>query len=306
MRIVFMGTPDFAVPSLQAIHQSPNHQIVSVVTTPDKRAGRGLKLRQSAVKTAALERGYPVVQPESLKSEEFLNIMRDCHANLFVVVAFRILPEKLFSIPPLGAVNLHASLLPRYRGAAPIHRAIMNGETRTGITTFSISRKVDTGGILLQEEVPIPRNATTGELWEVLSQKGADLLVRTLDGLESGSLHPKAQDHTLATPAPKISRDEGRIRWDQPAVKIHNLIRAFTPFPGAYTRFRRKNVKLSGSSVMPGQGKPGVIIPENGRLFVGTGDGIISIGHVQVEGKKRIPAEDFIRGYQLTGDDRFE
>ncbi|MFQ6610388.1 MAG: methionyl-tRNA formyltransferase, partial [Fidelibacterota bacterium] len=203
MRVLFMGTPDFAVPSLHAIHES-RHQLVAVVTIPDKASGRGLKLQPSMVKTAALTLGYPVLQPESLSSDEFLSQVRDCYPDIIVVVAFQILPKSVFEIPKYGAVNIHASLLPKYRGAAPIQRAILAGENETGVSTFQITKKVDTGSILLQRKIEIGKNETCGELWERLSKLGAEIIVPTLDGILENKIIPVKQDNALATSAKKI------------------------------------------------------------------------------------------------------
>lgn len=303
-----MGTPDFAVPAMQAIIDS-HHQLVAVVTVPDRKQGRGLKSKASPVKSLALQHQYPVLQPESLRDPDFLSAMEDCSPDLFVVVAFRILPRKLFEIPRLGAVNIHASLLPKYRGAAPIHHALMNGDKETGITIFQIDRKVDTGRILFQESTPIAETETTGLLWDRLSQMGADALVPVLDAMQENRIQPIKQDESTATRAPKIVKDDCRIDWNMSAEEIHNRIRAFTPHPGAFTRLNQQTIKLFDSIVAPAsdpvQLDAGVIEPRKNYLCVGCRTGALYIKTVHRAGKRKQAVSEFLKGYDVIRGDRF-
>ena len=309
MRIVFMGTPDFAVPSLIAFHNS-HHQIVAVVTQPDRPSGRGLKLRSPEIKIKAIELGYPVLQPESLKSDEFYSQLRDCYPDILVVLAFRILPERIFSMPEFGSINAHASLLPKYRGAAPIHRAIINGEKYTGVTTFQIAKNIDTGSILMQEKIPILQNDTTGLMWDKLANLSASMLIKTVEGISNHSLNPLIQDHSMASPAPKIKKDETKINWQDSAESIHNQIRAFSPFPGAFTNYHGKRIKLFSSSVsseeLTNDITPGNIVISNDGLKVQCNTDMINIDEVQIEGKRRMYVKDFISGYGISSGKKFE
>ena len=306
MKLVFFGTPDFAIPSLYALHKSA-HEILAVVTTPDKPAGRGLKNTASSVKQAAEKFNYSIYQPPDLNDSDFLSIMKKIEADIFVVVAYRILPEELISIPLEGAVNIHASLLPKYRGAAPIHRAILNGENETGVTTFHIQNKVDTGDILLQEQYKLNKSITTGEAYDNLAEIGAKLIVTTLNRLFSNQLVPIKQDHNNATSAAKISSNDCLIHWHNSAEIIHNQIRAFTPRPGAYTSFQNKRVKLFNSEITLKE-PSSILLPreihyDHRCLQVGTGSGIIHIHEIQLEGKKRMPVSQFIDGFpQIKGE----
>jgi methionyl-tRNA formyltransferase len=300
MRIIFMGTPDFAVPTLMALHES-EHQIVAVVTSVDTPSGRGLKFQSSAVKIKAEELGYPIFQPDKLDSLEFLKSVEDCFVDIFVVVAFKILPEKLFSIPRLGSVNIHPSLLPKYRGAAPIHRAILNGDNETGITIFQIGNKVDAGNILLQKKYRINRNDTTGDLWDKFASEGAKLLIESLGKIESSDTKPITQDKSKITKAPKINKSECEIDWLNSSEYIHNQIRAFTPFPGAYTFYKKKRIKLYDSELCKTKQSPislnmGEILIKDDKLFIGTKKSAIQINSVQVEGKRKLHVKDFIKG----------
>ena len=306
MKLVFFGTPEFAIPSLYALHKSA-HEILAVVTMPDKFSGRGLKKTASSIKQAAEKLNYSIYQPPDLNDSDFLSIMKKIKADIFVVVAYRILPEELISIPLEGAVNIHASLLPKYRGAAPIHHAILNGENETGVTTFRIQNKVDTGDILLQEHYKLTKNITTGEAYDNLAEIGAKLIITTLDSLFSNQLVPLQQNHKNATYAAKVSSDDCLIHWHNSAEIIHNQIRAYTPRPGAYTSFQNKRVKLFNSEIML-KDPSSILLPreihyDNSCLQVGTGSGIIHIHEIQLEGKKRMPVSQFIEGFpQLQGD----
>jgi methionyl-tRNA formyltransferase len=252
MRIVFLGTPDFAVASLDAIARA-GHEVAGVVTAPDKPAGRGRKVQHSAVKEYALGKGYHLLQPANLKDPQFINDLRSLHADVQVVVAFRMLPEQVWNMPPLGTYNVHASLLPAYRGAAPINRAIMNGESHTGVTVFRLKHAVDTGSILLQERHEIGENITAGELHDALKQKGADLIVRALELVQVSkdngtALRFTEQDERRVTHAPKIFRADCEIRWSRSARDVHNQVRGLSPAPGAFTYLcaqdRREHLKV--------------------------------------------------------------
>ncbi len=307
IRIVFMGTPDFAVASADALLQA-GIEICAVVTVPDKPAGRGRKLRFSAVKEWALQQGLPLLQPQDLRDPEFLRQLRALNAHLFIVVAFRILPEEVFTIPEHGTINLHGSLLPKYRGAAPINWALINGEKETGVTTFFIDRTVDTGEILLQERTPIADEDNFGTLYARLKEIGAELLVRTVKGVMSGEITPQ-QQHGEATRAPKLTPELRRIDWSRTADDIHNLIRGLSPVPAAYTVLRGKRLKVLRSrpaAEMNAPGPPGTLHPEalqQGRLAINTGRGVLELLEVQPEGKKTMRAEDFLRGFHPGGQD---
>jgi len=309
LRIVFCGTPQFAVPSLESIVTS-RHRVTAVVTVPDRPQGRGQKAAPSAVKTRALELGLPVVQPEALDAADFLAFVKGEACDLLVVVAFRILPEALFGLPRRGAINLHASLLPAYRGAAPVERAIMDGGRETGVTTFQIARKVDEGGVLLQRTVAIEESDNSGRLASRLSTVGAGLLLETLDGLASETLAPVPQNHALATRAPKITADDRPIRWDQPAAVSHHRVRALAPRPGATVRRQGKQLKVLETEFDPASelAPPGVVGALDGSrgIAVGTGRGTLYLREVQPEGKGAMPASAWLRGTPLAQGDRFE
>ncbi len=306
MTLVFMGTPDFAVPTLERLLAS-RHRVAAVVTAPDKPAGRGLQHKPSAVKQAALAHGLPLLQPESLEDEAFLRSLRQTGAELFVVVAFRILPEAVLSIPPKGAVNLHASLLPKYRGAAPINWALINGERETGVTTFFIEKKVDTGKILLQQSTPVDDDMTAGELHDLLAQMGADLMLRTVDGIEAGTLQPREQVGE-ANRDPKLTRELEMIDWRRPARELHNLIRGLSPIPGASMFLRGREIKVLRSQVVASEaaGLPGEVLvadPRSGWV-VQTSDGALRLLTVKPEGKKIMSAEEFLRGNRIDCGER--
>ena len=305
MKLVFFGTPDFSIPSFYALHKSV-HQILAVVTTPDKRSGRGMQFTASPIKQMAGELAYPIYQPPNLNDDIFLSIMNKIDADIFVVVAFRILPEALILLPRKGAINIHASLLPKYRGAAPIHRAILNGENETGVTTFQIQKNVDTGDILLQKHYRLSKNITTGEAYDNLANIGADLIVTTLNQLDKNQLIPTPQNHRIATPAPAISSDDCQINWNKSAKIIHNQIRAFSPRPGAYTYLNSKRVKLFNSKLKTNSTssilRPGAIHYTKHCLQIGTGNGVIQIHEIQLEGKKRMQVDQFVSGFaQIQG-----
>ena len=305
MKLVFFGTPDFAVPTLDALHDS-SHEILGVVTSPDKKSGRGLKIKSSAIKKNAEKYGFPVYQPESTRNKQLHSILKEINPDIYVVVAYKILPESILNIPHRGAVNLHASLLPKYRGAAPVNHAILNGETETGLTTFLIQKKVDTGDLLLQQSLPIDNSITTGETLSKLSFLGADLVIKTLDALVKNTIKPIKQDDTKATFAPKINVQDCKINWSNPALMIHNQIRAFSPKPGAFTFYNNKRVKLFGSTILTESGLnkllPGQIEYSNSIFMVGTGTQPIQLTNIQIEGKKTLPVDQFILGFpKITG-----
>jgi methionyl-tRNA formyltransferase len=305
MKLVFFGTPDFAVPTLDALHDS-SHEILGVVTSPDKKSGRGLKIKSSVIKKNAEKYGFPVYQPESTRNKQLHSILKEINPDIYVVVAYKILPESILNIPHRGAVNLHASLLPKYRGAAPVNHAILNGETETGLTTFLIQKKVDTGDLLLQQSLPIDNSITTGETLSKLSFLGADLVIKTLDALVKNTIKPIKQDGTKATFAPKINVQDCKINWSNPALMIHNKIRAFSPKPGAFTFYNNKRVKLFGSTILTESGLnkllPGQIEYSNSIFMVGTGTQPIQLTNIQIEGKKTLPADQFILGFpKITG-----
>jgi methionyl-tRNA formyltransferase len=303
MNIVFMGTPDFAVPSLEILLKN-NYRIAAVVTAPDKPRGRGQQVSFTPVKKLALKYSLSLLQPESLHSADFISSLASFSPDLFVIVAFRILPPQTFSIPTKGAFNLHASLLPKYRGAAPINWAIINGEKESGVTTFFLREKVDTGNIILQARVAIPESMTAGELHDTLSDVGAEIVLQTVRLIELGKAEPRQQDDRFSSPAPKIFKDDCRIDWNTPAVAVHNFIRGLSPHPAAWTVHDGTILKIyrSEKSEVRSQKSGGIDISE-GKLYVGTGSGTISVLEIQQEGKKRMSVEEFLRGYKFNNGD---
>ena len=297
-----MGTPAFAVASLSAL-LAAKMNVVAVVTAPDKPGGRGMQLQQSAVKQFALENNLPVLQPEKLKSPEFFEALKNLNPDLQVVVAFRMLPEIIWSFPPMGTLNVHGSLLPQYRGAAPINWAIINGEKQTGVTTFQLQHAIDTGNILLQAPIEISANMTAGELHDTMKEVGAALLVKTIEGLNNNSIQAKAQLEISIElkHAPKIFTKDCEINWENPAASIHNLIRGLAPFPGAITKIDGKMVKLFTTHIIDAANseKPGTFLTD-GKTFakIACKGGYIGIDDIQWEGKKRMPITDFLRGYR--------
>lgn len=298
-----MGNPQFAVPSLEKLLSS-KHEVAAVVTSPDRPKGRGKKLSSPAVAEYARSHGLTPIQQENLAEESFLAKLSALAVAIFVVVAFRILPVKLFSIPSRGAINLHASLLPKYRGAAPIQWALINGETTTGLTTFLIAQKVDTGGILLQDRIDIRPDETADELSMRMAAMGGDLLVRTLDLLESDDCTPLPQDNSGATRAPKISPQDGLIDWSWPAPKIVNLIRGLSSRPGAYTHFEGKQLKIYRAKVMElpdSSHQPGEVVSSDQKtgMIVKAGSQAVQVIEIQMEGKKRLLCRDYLRGCSI-------
>lgn len=305
MRIVFFGTPDFAVESLDAIRQS-SHEVCAVVTVPDRQAGRGHKFTPSAVKEYALQHQLPLLQPERLRDPLFLDQLRAFGADMFVVVAFRMLPEAVWNMPAHGTFNLHASLLPAYRGAAPINHAIINGETRTGVTTFLLNHHIDEGSILLQAETPIAPDDNAGTLHDRLALMGRDLVVRTLDGIQAGTLTPRPQEGT-PTAAPKIFKDFCLLDLHQPAQRLANLVRGLAPYPAALLTLvnpQGQEVPFKVFDVAPvidPNGTPGALVCDEKKVLkIGVADGFIQILSLQMSGKRKNSIEDFLRGNKLT------
>jgi methionyl-tRNA formyltransferase len=321
IKIVFMGTPEFAVASLDALVKA-GFTIVGVITAPDKPAGRGMKMNESAVKKYALKNKLKILQPEKLKNEEFLSGLRSLNADLQVVVAFRMLPEVVWNMPPKGTINLHASLLPQYRGAAPINWAIINGEKETGVTTFKLQHEIDTGNILLQEKIEIGDNETAGELHDRMKEVGAKLLVDTIKGVIEGSLQETPQsaignrqsaigtspnsslitDYSSLKHAPKITTQTCQINWQKSVDEIHNLIRGLSPYPAAFTELGDKTLKIfrSEKEHAPPTSRPGRWETDRKTwLKFACIDGYIHVKDVQLEGKKRMGIEDFLRGYRF-------
>jgi methionyl-tRNA formyltransferase len=307
LRIVFMGTPEFAVASLQALIEAGSN-IVGVITAPDKPAGRGMQLTESAVKKYAVEQGLHLLQPEKLKNPEFLAELKALKADLQIVVAFRMLPEVVWSMPPLGTVNLHGSLLPQYRGAAPINWAIINGEKHTGVTTFKLKQEIDTGDILLQEKILIGENDTAGQLHDVMKEIGANLLVTTVKGLADGTLLETPQSKVMKNAgelkhAPKLFTETCTINWNKSCDEIYNLIRGLSPYPGAITKLQDKILKVykSQKERTPHTTPIGEFVTDNNTfLKFACSDGYINITDLQLEGKKRMLSQDFLRGYRFN------
>jgi methionyl-tRNA formyltransferase len=300
LNLVFCGTPQFAVPTLDRLVDAGFH-IDLVVTQPDRPKGRGLELIASPVKQRALQLALPVVQPESIKNDaDFRAQLANLKPDAIIVVGYgRIIPQWMLNLPPLGNVNLHASLLPKYRGAAPIQWAIARGETITGVTTMKIDAGLDTGDILLQQEIPIAPEDTAETLAPNLAALGADLIVETLRGLQTGSIHPREQDETRATLAPILKKEEGLIDFSRPAGEILNRMRGFQPWPGAYSKFRGKNLQVWKAAALDRVLPSSELQMEGDRLFVGCSEGTaIELLELQLQGKKRTSAQDFLRGYR--------
>lgn len=296
-----MGSPDFAIPSLEKIFNS-NHTIQAVVSNVDKRRGRGSELAPTIVKAKALELGLPVIEVEDLKSEEFEKTLKELNPDLFVVVAFRILPKNILEIPRIGSINLHASLLPKYRGAAPIHWAVINGEVETGCTIFFLDEKVDTGNIILQKKIPIGDNDTTGDIYSKLMEEGSEQLLAAIDLIESDNYDLKKQEDSKATPAPKLFNENTRIDFTKTAGEVHNLIRGLNPFPVAWTTWDNKKVKIYKSKLGPEiKVAPSKLLEKEGKLLAGCREGTIEITELQLPGKKRMSSAEFINGYTVEG-----
>jgi methionyl-tRNA formyltransferase len=300
-----MGTPEFAVPTLELLHTN-GYTPATVVTQPDRPGGRGLKLRPSPVKRFALEHGIPLLQPESVKSSGFAAQIREIEPDLIVVVAFSILPPDVFTIPRMGAINLHASLLPAYRGAAPFQRALMAGASETGVTTFFLKKKVDTGDMILQRKIDIGPNETAGELHDRLMILGAESVLETVRRIESGTVEAMPQDDRLASAAPKIKKVDWPIDWTGSALDVHNHVRGLSPYPAARARLLDTDLKVLETRRVNGSGPPGEVLESNGRLVVACGRNAVSIIHLQRAGKARMPVADFLRGFPVPVGSRME
>lgn len=315
MRILFMGTPDFAVASLEILVKN-GYNIVGVVTAPDKPAGRGQQLQQSAVKQYAVQHNLKVLQPANLKDDGFYGELKALQADLQIVVAFRMLPEKVWNMPPLGTYNVHASLLPNYRGAAPINWAIINGEKESGVTTFKLKHEIDTGSILLQEKVTITPDMNAGELHDTLMVVGADLLLRSVKEIEKGNVILKEQNALVKAGeepkhAPKLFKDNCRIDWSRGGEHIYDLVRGLSPYPCAWTTTKlaekETTFKIYRSQFVVGENNvsPGTIFCDGKELKVACSDGYLHIAELQMEGKKRMRTEDFLRGFSFAADAAF-
>lgn len=315
LRIIFMGTPGFAVASLEKLVKE-KYNVVAVVTVPDKPAGRGQKLQESEVKQFAVQHNIPVLQPEKLKASEFLEQLKSFQPDLQIVVAFRMLPEVVWQLPAMGTFNLHGSLLPQYRGAAPINRAVMNGEKKTGVTTFFLQHEIDTGNIIFQEEFPIGENETAGEVHDRMMEIGASLVTKTVDAIAAGNVPQIPQTSLVKSgieikSAPKIFRDDCKINWEWSGEKIHNHIRGLSPYPAAWTELHRENGEIillkfykSNFFLVDDSGhKPGTIID---KFDIAVNGGVIKILEVQAPGKKKITAEEFLRGFKFKEGDRLK
>ncbi len=303
LRIIFMGTPGFAVPSLEILVEN-KFNVVAVITAPDKPQGRGQKLMPSPVKECALKYGIPVLQPSNLKSPDFIEALKSYEANLQVVVAFRMLPEVVWAMPGLGTFNLHASLLPQYRGAAPVNWAIINGEKETGVTTFFLQHEIDTGRIIFQEQEPIAEDDDAGSLYGRLQKKGAQLVLKTVRAVETGN-YPGVPQPAAGTikQAPKIFRETCEIQWNNSAEQIRNFVRGLSPYPAAWTLVNGKVYKLFKISMaaVNKQGAAGSIETDNKNyLYIKTSDGWISVNELQAEGKRRMSIGEFFRGNKLV------
>lgn len=303
-----MGTPAFALPSLRILIER-GYEISAIVTTPDKPRGRGLEVSFTPIKEYALSNSISLFQPDHLGEPQFIDTLRSLSPDLIVVVAFRILPKAVYSISKFGAINLHASLLPKYRGAAPINWAIMKGEQETGVTTFFLQEAVDTGSIVLQARLRIGENETAGELHDTLSEVGAEIVLQTVRLIELGKASPRPQEHSNASPAPKIFKADCRIRWKDTALKIHNFVRGLSPYPTAWTTQAHRTLKVYRTRLVDGQSSTGVagkvIFCDGSSLLIATGDSSIAILEIQQEGRKRMSIEEFLRGTQISVGEQF-
>lgn len=308
LKIVFFGTPEFAVESLDKLLEA-GANIAAVVTMPDKIAGRGHKLIESDVKKYAISKGLKVLQPEKLKAPEFIEALKEINADLFIVIAFRMLPEIVWQMPRLGTFNLHASLLPKYRGAAPINWAVINGEKETGVTTFFLKHEIDTGDIIKQKKIEILSSDNVGNVHDKLMRLGASMVMDTVKDIEKGAVITQPQPEGDHIPAPKIYKDTCRIDWNHSAHRIHNLVRGLSPYPGAWCEYidsnnteAHRDIKIFETAISDktSSGDPGEINIIKNRLFVSTSDGSLEILSLQPSGKKRMNADEFLRGYNIT------
>ena len=306
MKIIFMGTPEFAVESLDKILKS-SHEIAAVITSPDRPAGRGNKIKSSAIKDFSTANNLKIIQPLSLKDPELIRELKEINADLFVVVAFRMLPEIVWGIPKLGTINLHASLLPDYRGAAPINWAIINGETRTGVTTFFIEKEIDTGKIIQQKPIEIDSSDNAGTMHDKLMSQGAEVLIKTINEIERNNIESYEQGNSKKIElksAPKINKLTGAINWSKTNTEINNLIRGLSPYPGAWTNIMIDNkkliLKIFSATLLDSTLIPGEIKLINNELHIGCSFGSLNLVLIQLEGKKRLPANEFIKGARIT------
>ncbi|MEY2704756.1 MAG: hypothetical protein RL407_818 [Bacteroidota bacterium] len=302
LRLIYMGTPEFAVPALELL-SAAGANLVAVITAPDKPQGRGQQLEASPVKKAAEKLGIPVLQPSNLKDPDFLHTLKELKADLQIVVAFRMLPEAVWNMPPLGTFNLHASLLPNFRGAAPINWALIQGEKETGVTTFFLQHQIDTGDILFQEKISIRPEDNLGSLYEKLKKLGADLVVKTVDAIARKEVHPMAQDESKAVyQAPKIFKETCAIDWKASSTSIHHLVRGLSPYPGAFTLLQGKTCKIFTSaplsSSLPGKAPGEWCSDFKTYLHFQCGQGTLSVIELQLEGKKRMKIDEFLRGWK--------
>ncbi len=302
MRVIFMGTPDFAVGTLEALIAS-KHEIVGVVTQPDKPKGRGKAMQFPPVKEIAVREGLPVFQPKKVREPEVVETLRSLNADVIVVVAFgQIIPESILKLTRYGCINVHGSLLPKYRGAAPIQWAVIDGEKESGITTMQMDEGLDTGDMLLKKIVPLTEKETGGSLFDKLSQAGAELLIETLEKLEEGSLVPEKQGESPTAYAKMLTKDMGNIDWNQDAGSIERLIRGLNPWPSAYTKTHGKTLKIWSADVLEetSQKAPGTVLKaQKGEFHIQTGEGVLAVRELQLEGKKRMDTAAFLRGYEI-------
>lgn len=306
MKILFLGTSSFGLPALQCLLNS-RHEILAIITQPDRPQGRGKKIIPSPIKSFALSKKITVYQPESIRDPSFGNLLKSWSPEIIVVIAYgQIIPRHILSIPPQGCINVHASLLPKYRGAAPIPWAILKGEKRTGVTTMFMDEGLDTGPILLTRETEIGLEESAGELHDRLAQIGSDLLLQTLEGLEEGKLIPQLQDNSQATYAPKITKEMARLNWQKPATELFDHLRAFDPWPGAFTFFNNRLFKMFRPRFFAGMEEitkepPGTIVGlSSEEIIIATGRGYLKIGEVQLENRARMKVAEFLRGHPLT------
>lgn len=301
LRIIFMGTPEFAVPSLDILVQN-GYNVVGVITAPDKPSGRGLQLNASPVKQYAVTKGLRVLQPEKLKDPAFLEELKALKADVQVIVAFRMLPEVVWAMPPKGTFNLHASLLPQYRGAAPINWAIINGETETGVSTFFLQHEIDTGDVIFQEKEAIHPSDNVGSLYERMMQKGASLVLKTIQAIESGTVKTSAQNSSgESKPAPKIFKEDCKIDWSKSTKEVHNLVRGLSPYPGAFCTLNGKNCKVFSTGLRAESEKPSSPFKSDNKTFLSAAcaNGYLDILELQLEGKKKMTIEEFLRGTKV-------
>lgn len=303
-KIIFMGTPEFAVPTLTAIHQK--YGLSAVVTIPDKPTGRGQKITSSAVKLKALELGINVIQPEFLKSEDFINQIKEINPDIIVVVAFKILPKEIYTLPKIASFNIHGSLLPKYRGAAPINHCILNGDKISGVTSFILQEKVDTGNIILKKQTELPINCTAGELHDLLMPLSASCALETIEVLLKGDFKAEKQDDTLATPAPKIFKENCKINFNLDNTQVKNFIHSISPSPGGFAFFNGKNLKILKAEIVNTELKSVNYSINSTDFIVGCGNKSIKLLEIQPEGKKATMVADFIRGYRGEKNGTFE